>query len=393
MPHRRAPSQLCMSSAPHADIAVRLDTPLISPSTFKRPTTLAALKCFSSIVISDMVKIAIVAFVLALSMSVLSRVKSGVPVSSLPGGEKLKALLDAVSFPFRKAAAAVAYWYRWARSHMLLAADRVASGGVAAAATGPAVPMKFDGEGGWGVCTLQSKESVGRSSYMKYEFTLPRNDNVLPLSLGQQITMCCLDNDDSVVQGDFFPYSPRKERGKVSILLPEGSDAEENAALLGSATSNFARALATDIIEGDEVAIKPGKCHLEYRGQYLPVNEMIFLAHGMGIAPVVEEVRAVLPNGSSSVELASVVWFDENVRNFDIAEKQLESEYKKYPSKLAVTCIDGDLTKDNPDVEDSVPNFSQGIMAVVSGPASFAQKAKRYLVERGYPKDCVCVLP
>jgi len=376
-----------MSSMPHADLAVRLDTPLVSSSTIRRPTTLAALKCIGGILISDVVKVAIVAFVLAFSMSILSR--ASLLDAPLPSG--VAKLVGAASFPFRKAASACTLCYRWARGHMLRTADK--AGGVAATAHGPAIPMKFDGEGGWGVCALQSKEEVGRSSYTKYEFALPDGNNVLPLSLGQQVSLCCLDNNDSVVQGDFFPYSSRHERGKFSLLLPKGADVEKNGELLGSDRANLARALTTDINEGDEVAIKLGKTHLEYRGQYLPVNEMVFLASGMGIVPVLEEIKAVLPTGSSSVELASVVWFDENVKNFDIADKQLEAEYKKYPSKLAVTCIDNELTKDNPDIEDSVPNFSPGIMAVVSGPTSFAQRAKRYLVDRGYPKDCICVLP
>lgn len=147
---------------------------------------------------------------------------------------------------------------------------------------------------------------------------------------------------------------------------------------------------------GDEIAIKPGGVSLEYRGQYLPVKEMVFLSSGEGIVPVLEQVRAVLPEGSSSVQLVSVLWLCGNTKDFDIADTQLEAEYRKYPSKLAVTCVDDDIRnskmEDNKDIVEAIPDFLPGTMAIVTGPRAFRRKAKKYLLNQGYPNDTICVM-
>jgi hypothetical protein len=107
-------------------------------------------------------------------------------------------------------------------------------------------------------------------------------------------------------------------------------------------------------------------------------------------------VRAVLPSGSSSVKSVSVVWVNKNEKDFDIAMTTLESEYFKYNTKLAVSCIIDDVRLNelvtNKDVEEAVPDFRPGTMAVVSGPRDFSEKAKNYLIGRGYQEECICLL-
>jgi len=148
---------------------------------------------------------------------------------------------------------------------------------------------------------------------------------------------------------------------------------------------------------GDEIALKPGAQTLQYRGQYLPVTDMVYFASGIGIVPVIEQVKAVLPSGSSSVKAVSVVWVNKNENDFDVAVSILEEEYFKYSTKLAVSCIVDDVRKNslgkNQDIEDAVPLFNPGTMAVVSGPTAFSEKAKSYLMDKGYPEECICVLP
>jgi len=81
--------------------------------------------------------------------------------------------------------------------------------------------------------------------------------------------------------------------------------------------------------------------------------------------------------------------------------EELEKEYRMHSTKLAVSCIlvddDDAMKKDqlegNAEVEEAVPYFNAGAMAVVSGPKRFAEKAKGYLMRRGYPENCICVLP
>ena len=88
------------------------------------------------------------------------------------------------------------------------------------------VPMTFDDDGadGWGVCSLAGKETLGQSRFTKYDFDLPTKDHYLNLGLGQQLTLCCLDNKERVAQEDFYLFSPTKELGKFSIVTPSSED-------------------------------------------------------------------------------------------------------------------------------------------------------------------------
>lgn len=147
---------------------------------------------------------------------------------------------------------------------------------------------------------------------------------------------------------------------------------------------------------GDEVAVQPGPRKLAYRGQYLPVTEMVYFAVGVGIVPVLEQVRAVLPSGSSSVDNVSVIWVNEDTKDFDVTSEQLEKEYFKYDTKLAVSCIVEKLrTNDietNQEITAAIPDFRPGVMVVVAGPEQVAEKARAYLIQQGYPEDCICKL-
>lgn len=157
------------------------------------------------------------------------------------------------------------------------------------------------------------------------------------------------------------------------------------------------RALQNDVKEGDEIALTPGKLTLNYKGEYLPVTDMVFFASGLGIVPVIEQIKAVLPSGASSVNGVSVIWTNKEEEDFDIAMSTLEDEYFKYSTKLAVSCIIEDASKsdlrDNQEIKESLQSFSPGTMAVISGSKSFCEKAQTFLVSEGYPDDCICVLP
>lgn len=162
--------------------------------------------------------------------------------------------------------------------------------------------------------------------------------------------------------------------------------------------------LRNELQPGDEVAIKPGKSHLTYHGQHVPVTDMVYLAAGLGVVPVLDQIRAIAPRGASSVDTASVVWLNERRRDFDLAMDDLEAEYMKHPTKLAVSCVLLDAAEGETDaghgpweghreVEEAVPYFDAGSMAVVCGPTRFAEGARGYLMRKGYPEDCICVLP
>lgn len=354
---------------PKATINVAIDQPLLSDTLFvsgkalkRKMTPLVLLKSFLSLLSDKPVRIAIAVFLMTFVFSSTLRTTGGV-------GRTLKILVGNV--------------------RRLL--DRFQRGD-------RGVPMSFDTSvnEGWGVCTLRSKRRLGKTNFMEYEFELPDTDYVLPLDLGQQISLMCLDGDGDVATGDFFPYQPdvKQRTGKFSVLIPSGSH-ESNIASIGVNAANFVRVMMQDIQVGDEIALRPGISRLSYKGQYLPVTDMMYVACGSGIVPVLDQVRAVLPSGSSSVESVTVLWINEETRDFDVVAEILEQEYYKYSSKLAVSCVVDSLKNDfgeNPEVKEAVHDFRPGTMAVLAGPMEQMRKATTYLEKRGYPRDTICVL-
>jgi len=265
-------------------------------------------------------------------------------------------------------------------------------------------PMAFEGEGedGWGVCTLSSVKPLGRSQYTEYEFKLPRQDNVLQLALGQQVTLCCLDSADNVAKKNYYVYPTDSKKGKgkgqFSIVTKEyvPEDKVEMKKRRARGEGELEQVLATELDIGDEIALQPGPRTLDYKGEYLPVTDMVYFAAGDGIVPVMDQVKSVLPPGSSSVKGVSVIWANSDENDFDIALSTLEDEYFKYSTKLAVSCVvehSGEALKENEEVDEAVPDFNPGTMAVISGRKSFAVEAIAVLLNKGYPDNCICVLP
>jgi len=375
MTKERRPSSLLvlassMTPISQSNLAVSIDRPLLSPVEFSyRTSTPSTLwPSFVAVVLSDVFKTALVAFFLAAGLSLAAKVLRGGGSSSAGGiGGLLQStknfllnILPSKSKQIKKS-----------------------------------TPMPFEGDGGWGKCTLKSKKKIG-NTFTVYEFALPRSDYTVPLALGQQIDFCCLGLEDNVVSGSFYPYDMNDgERGVVRVVVPN-QDAKGNAALVGLGSSKFIEVLH-EMRQGDEVALKPGKTTLEYRGEHVPVTDMVYIASGLGIVPIVDQVKAITPKGTSSVKVTSVVWINDQRSDFDLAMDELESEYTKYSTKLAVSCIMDDVMKNpmegNAEVEEAVPYFNAGTMAVISGPKRFSEKAKAYLMRKGYPENCICVLP
>jgi hypothetical protein len=221
-------------------------------------------------------------------------------------------------------------------------------------------------------------------------------DTTLPLELGQQIRLCCLDEQDRVAQGDFYPYVETIDAslGRFCIVAPNLID--EASFSFGEETANLCRVLKGDVRVGDEIAIQPAKTKLAYKGQYLPVTDLVYIAFGVGIVPVLEQVRTVLPKGSSSVRNTSVLWINQETKDFDVIAELLEKEYNQYRTKLAVSCIVEDLTvgtiADSIEISEAIPDFVPGTMAVVAGPQAFMDMAVEFLEDRAYPSDTICLL-
>ena len=123
------------------------------------------------------------------------------------------------------------------------------------------VPMIFDptDNDGWGVCTLRGKKKLGKTSFVQYDFDLPRSDYVLPLKLGQQVSLCCLDETGNVAKGNFYSYSSgagNQKFGCFSILAPEKTP-EDTQFSIGSDSAHF---VSQQI--GDENCVMSSLCGL-----------------------------------------------------------------------------------------------------------------------------------
>mmetsp|Transcript_18150 Transcript_18150/g.25836 ORF Transcript_18150/g.25836 Transcript_18150/m.25836 type:complete len:475 (+) Transcript_18150:162-1586(+) len=392
---------------PHtpSNLAVSLTRPLIDPSAHKSryAATQIIKKLFISIFCCDNVRYryALATFFVAFFLSILSR--CGIVTISVPSVFKhLLSARDNNGNNTNKIGGGIKQLLNLARGQFIRVADRLQQI-FENSISDPGIPMPFDDtEGdGWGKCILRSKKAVGSSdAFVQYDFDLPQKDFVLPLQLGQKLTLCCLDEDNNVAKGEFYLFSPRDTKGSFSIVAPCGQ-IEKADLLLGKDNAKFANVLENELRVGDEVAVKPGPKTLYYNGQYWPVTDIVFLVYGSGIIPIIDQVKSVLPSSSStSVKSASVTWVNSDSDAFDLAVSQLESEFYKYNQKLDVSCCLAILLNTNrgledyPDIEQSIPNFSPGTMAVISGPSEFSEKASAYLQSsRNYPMDCICTLP
>jgi hypothetical protein len=283
------------------------------------------------------------------------------------------------------------------------------------------VPMPLDQVEGWGACALESIQPWGRSSFDQFTFTLPQSNYVLPLELGQTLRVCFLDSYGEPVLAEFFPFFPRPtiEPGKFTLLVPRAAHGHLPVVPTTEDTvddfsnwndirqAHVIHALSYDKSIGGDIFIQPGGHRLEYRGEHSPVTEMVYVAFGTGIVPVLDQVRAVLSSSlPSTVEYVSIVWINRAVSDLDVTADILEQElYDTYDDKLAVSCVvvdsvmhDNDvLSVDwlsaNADVMTTVPLFHPGTMAVVSGPSIHMQQCVTFLQEvKGFARDCICVL-
>jgi hypothetical protein len=265
-------------------------------------------------------------------------------------------------------------------------------------------PMPFDEvDGGWGTCTLSETERHGSTSFLQFTFDLPSQDYVLPLELGQTISLCCLDDNDTVIQAEFFPFQLHRsiQPGTFSILVPDPESSLTSSILRDDEFLErqivFARVIQ-GLKVGDEVALQPGSHRLYYEGPPVPVTNIVYVAVGTGIVPVLDQLRTVLPNSSlTSVQSATVVWINTEPDDFDIIADVLEKEYYKYSRKLSVSCFANDLMtplSENEDFNNApISSFQAGTIAVLSGPSQTISKAASFLKEqRGFPGDCICVL-
>jgi len=252
----------------HANVAVRLDTPLLSPESFQ-PTPVVLWRTILLLITSDAFKAASSAFIVAFTMTFVAKVLTrnsnrNYMISwsrkfSQSITYKMKTIQSILQQIPEKIIPTTGI-LQSIHSQLKNARDRISKNiddwsnqsnrMSRSSQTGSGVPMKFNSSDpitqGWGVCTLLSKKKVGRSRYMQYEFSLPYANNTLPLSLGQQITLSCLEADEKVVRGDFYLFSPRNGQGRFSVLLPDISHIPDASKTTGNGGGKLdSQALAT----------------------------------------------------------------------------------------------------------------------------------------------------
>lgn len=51
--------------------------------------------------------------------------------------------------------------------------------------------------------------------------------------------------------------------------------------------------------------MKPGREGLQYRGPYSPITDLVLIATGLGVVPMIQMINELLPSSDSSVSTAS----------------------------------------------------------------------------------------
>merc|ERR1712113_389112 len=93
----------------------------------------------------------------------------------------------------------------------------------------------------------------------------------------------------------------------------------------------MALVLETELKEGDEIAIQPGKNTFTYNGPYLPITDMIYVTSNLGIIPILQMLQVILPDHSSStVKSVSIIWINDDLSHFELAYDELEKYYYKF---------------------------------------------------------------
>jgi len=208
------------------------------------------------------------------------------------------------------------------------------------------------------------------SGYVKYTFSIPPS-KTLPITLGQPLTLCTLSPSNNVVKSTFYPTTPRSKTGEFIVVGTKGTRDDEG--VWGKDKASFDSVLHGSMALGDEVAIKPGPKNLAYRGSALPVRSILYVCNGLGVTPMINQIREILNSPTSSVSSCTVVWVNERGDEFfEDAYKALEEQFYKHPTKLDVSCcIEKDVYSGNlggnEEVNKGVPEYEEGAMVVVGG--------------------------
>lgn len=238
----------------------------------------------------------------------------------------------------------------------------------------------------WKVCTLLDREDIS-PKYSRYRFELLNPDGVLPLNIGQELTMCVIDDEDRVLKESFFPISTQNSKGYFDVVVKNEND------YAGNIDENSFASTLKELRVGDELAFKGGRYRLNYSGKQKKITALTCVAAGVGITPILQVLRGVLPESESSIGDVELLWMNENGEEFLCDDEISKFEVKYYSKFFASKVVQPDLygvnMMKNDDILGSISPYEPGRIAVIAGPDYVITKARQLLTTIGYPSDCI----
>lgn len=275
----------------------------------------------------------------------------------------------------------------------------------------------------WAPSLLEDREDHG--DYVTYRFALKAGPNcALPLKLGQEVTLMCLDDKNRPVRASFPLASKRRDpAGVVAVMVPIGARRLDRAAVGGLTGEQMTVAAALDNLPvGGEVAVRPGRQAFNYDGPHLPITSLQCFVEELGAIPAIQLIQESLPRGQSTVGAIDVFYMNAHEEDFVLYDK-LESLYYKFHRKMSLSCVLDEqlyqgvvddsqqqqqraprrrnqqqnaattVFKRNDDLRQAVNPWEPGLLAVIAGPPAFATQVSTYLKDvLKYPPDCVIAL-
>lgn len=258
----------------------------------------------------------------------------------------------------------------------------------------------------WSPCILEERDQLS-DDYKTYRLALKAGPgNVLPLGLGQELTIMCLDDKNRPVRANFPLASRRRDpSGTVEIILPSGDNRSRRSSVGSLDSEQLAVAKALDgLAIGGEAAVRAGRKAFDYKGAYLPITSLQCFVEELGAIPVLQLLQESLVRGQSTVENADVFCISASEDDFVLYD-ELEDLYYKFNRKMTLACVvDEQLYQQNPadqggetaasrrarppqpsiferneDLREAVRTWQPGVLAVIAGPPRFANAVSTLL--------------
>lgn len=195
----------------------------------------------------------------------------------------------------------------------------------------------------WAPCSLEEKEI--EDDYARYRLALKAGPgHVLPLALGQELTVMCLDDKNRPVRANFPVASNRRDpSGTVDIVVPVGAKRDRRAAIGALDADQLVVSKALDrLAPGGEAAIRAGRKAFDYKGSHLPITTLQCFVEELGAIPVAHLLQESLTRGQSTVTNADVYCINAHEDDFVLYDR-LEDLYYKFHRKMTLACVVDDL--------------------------------------------------